>query len=146
MQKEQIIEKLKDKDLKVTPQRIIVLSALYSLKNHPTAQQIIDEIHKKNPNISAGTIYKTLDTFTEKSVITKVRSTDDTTRYDWKVDNHHHLFFEEDNSIVDYVNEGLDTLLEEFFNRNKIPNFEIDSIKVHINGRKEADTNNKNKL
>ena len=54
---------IKEKDLKVTPQRIGVLEAIYTLRNHPTAEQIIDFIHDKYPSIAIGTVYKTLDTF-----------------------------------------------------------------------------------
>lgn len=131
----QIRDILKDKNLKITPQRVSILETVFSLKNHPNAQQVIDAVHKKNPNISAGTIYKTLDTFVDTGVITKVRTSGDTIRYDWRVENHHHLHIEEDQQIIDYVNEDLDELLENFFRKNEIPNYEIKSIKVHINGK-----------
>ncbi|HBG81208.1 MAG TPA: transcriptional repressor, partial [Porphyromonadaceae bacterium] len=47
-----IQELIKEKDLKVTPQRIGVLEAIYTLRNHPTAEQIIDFIHDKYPSIA----------------------------------------------------------------------------------------------
>lgn len=126
---------IKDKNLKITPQRVSILETVFSLQNHPNAQQIIDAVHKKNPNISAGTIYKTLDTFVDTGVISKVRTTDDSIRYDWRIENHHHIYVQEKYQIIDYVNEELDQLLEDFFSRNKIPDYEIESIKVHINGK-----------
>ncbi|HBT84388.1 MAG: transcriptional repressor [Fermentimonas sp.] len=131
----QIREILKDKNLKITPQRVSILETIFSLNNHPNAQQIIDAVHKKNPNISVGTIYKTLDTFVETGVIVKVRHIDESLRYDWRVENHHHLYVEDDNQIVDYINDELNLLLEDFFTKNRIPGFEIKSVKVHINGK-----------
>lgn len=135
MEKKKILNKLKDEGLKITPQRVIILKAIHSLKYHPTAQQIADTVHKENPNISVGTIYKTLETLVEKGVITKFGSTDDSSRYDRLVDNHHHIYSGDNENIEDYVNEELDELLEDFFKRNSIPNFEIESIKVDIRGK-----------
>ncbi len=44
---EQISQKLKDAGLKVTPQRHAILEAVYTLGNHPTAEQIIEYIRQK---------------------------------------------------------------------------------------------------
>jgi Fur family peroxide stress response transcriptional regulator len=135
MQTETILNKIKTEGLKITPQRVIILKALHSLKNHPTVQKIIDTVHEKNPNISVGTIYKTLDTLVEKGVIAKFGNGDDVTRYDSIVEDHHHIYTSDNNKIEDYVNADLDSLLIEFFNKNSIPNLEIESIKVNISGR-----------
>ena len=85
--------------------------------------------------MSTGTIYKTLDTLVERGVIAKVRTADEAARYDGRIDNHHHLYIEGSNRIEDYVNENLDSMLAVFFKENRIPGYEISSIKVHINGK-----------
>lgn len=108
---------------------------MHSLKNHPTAKQIVDTVHENNPNISVGTIYKTLDTLVEKGVIAKFGNTNDVTRYDSIVENHHHIYTGDNNKIEDYVNDELDHLLMDFFKKNSIPNLKIESIKVSINGK-----------
>ena len=136
---EEIKEKLQHRGLKITPQRVAVLHAIYTLNNHPTAQHIIDFVHKKYSNVATGTIYKTLDTLVEKGVIVRVRTTDEAARYDGRIDNHHHLYTEGSNHIEDYVNENLDTMLKAFFKDNRIPGYEISSIKVHINGKYEEE-------
>ena len=43
---EQIKQKLKDAGLRVTPQRHAILEAVYSLGNHPSAEQVIDFIRE----------------------------------------------------------------------------------------------------
>src|SRR5690554_564620 len=135
MQTEKILNKLKNEGLKITPQRVIILKAIYSLNNHPTVQQIIDTVHNENPHISVGTIYKTLDTLAEKGVIKKFGSTNDSTRFDKIVDNHHHIHSGDNENIEDYTNEELDKLLKDFFMKNSIPNFKIESIKLDITGK-----------
>lgn len=132
---EAIREKLKSKGLKITPQRVSVLEALYALQDHPAAEQIIDFVRQKNPNIATGTVYKTLDTLVKNGVITKFRTEEEAARYDCILTPHHHLFSSDNDHIEDYENEELDRLLSDFFNTHSIPNFEIKSIKLQINGR-----------
>lgn len=120
--------------LKITPQRMRVLEAVYKLNNHPTAENIIDHIRKNDPNISAGTVYKVLDTLVRNNLIKKVKTEKDVMRYDGVMENHHHLYCIECDYIEDYKNEKLDVLLQEFFRENKIDNFNIEEIKVSING------------
>lgn len=130
-----IQEVLKEKDLKVTPQRIGVLEAIYTLRNHPTAEQIIDFIHKKNPSIAIGTVYKTLDTFVKHGVVNKILTEGEVMRYDGILKHHHHLHSEEDNIIKDYVNEELDEILKVYFEKNAIEGYQINSITLHISGK-----------
>lgn len=61
MTSEYFREQLKAKGLKITPQRIAIYEAVVELKNHPTAENIIDYIKTNHPNVSVGTVYKVLD-------------------------------------------------------------------------------------
>ncbi len=126
---------LKNKGLKITPQRMCVLDAIYTLRNHPTAEQIIDYVHTDNPYIATGTVYKTLETFEKNGVISKFRTKDEPARYDAKLAPHHHLHSTTDNRIEDYVDEELDRILQDFFIKKQMNHFEIESIKLNIYGR-----------
>ncbi len=125
---------LKESDLKVTPQRMAVLEALNNLRDHPTADKIKEYVVKNHPNIAVGTIYKTLETFVEKGLIKKVKTEKDVMRYDAVLDNHHHLYCEETERIEDFYDDELNKILENYFNRKRIPNFKIKEVKLQING------------
>jgi Fur family peroxide stress response transcriptional regulator len=125
---------LSNKGLKVTPQRMRILEAIYKLNNHPTAEQIITFIRKHDPNIGSGTVYNVLDTLVQNGLIKKVKTEKDIMRYDGLVENHHHLYCRECDYIEDYTNKKLDGLLKKFFEENKIENFKIDEIKLQIAG------------
>ena len=129
-----IKDKLVDKGLKVTPQRIAILEAIYTLNNHPTAEMIMDSIKDRLPGVSFATIYKVLDVLEEKELIKKVKTDKDIKRYDAKLENHHHLYSNHSQVIKDYINTDLDQLLNDFFKENKIENFEIDEIRLQISG------------
>ena len=125
---------LKDSKLKVTPQRIAVLEALNNLKNHPTADKIKEYVVKNHPNIAVGTIYKTLETFVEKGLVKKVKTEKDVMRYDAILRNHHHLYCNDTERIEDFFDDELDNLIEKYFQKKKIPNFEVKDIKLQIIG------------
>lgn len=111
-----------------------VLEAIYTLRNHPTAENILDFIRKKDPNIGSGTVYKVLETLVDNQLIKKVKTEKDIMRYDGIMENHHHLYCLQCDYIEDYHNEELDRLLGEFFGKHRIDNFVIEDIKLSITG------------
>jgi Fur family transcriptional regulator, peroxide stress response regulator len=130
-----VINKLIQKGLKVTPQRIAILEAILKLNNHPTAENILDYIRVNHPNISVGTVYKVLDTFVDKELINKVKTEKDIMRYDPMVESHHHIYCSDSDRIDDYLDTELSTLLESYFEKKKIPGFKIEDIKLQIIGK-----------
>lgn len=131
----QIRDKLVEKGLKVTPQRIAILEAMYTLNNHPTAEMIMNYIKDTHPGIASATVYKVLDALVENQLIKRVKTDKDIMRYDGILENHHHLFCSESEEIKDYMNVELDQLLATFFKKNGIDDFKIEEIKLQINGK-----------
>lgn len=130
----EIRNKLSEKGLKVTPQRLAILDAIYTLGNHPTADNIIAHIRQNNPNISSGTVYKILDTLIENNLVKKVPTNKDVMRYDGILENHHHLYCEKCDVIEDYVDEELDMLIKNYFKNKKIQGFNINEFVLQIKG------------
>lgn len=128
-------EKLREKGLKVTPQRVAIFEAIVKLNNHPTAENIIEYIKTNHPNISVGTVYKVLDSLVENQLLSKVKTEKDIMRYDALLSNHHHLYCAETDRIEDYEDEKLNKLLSEYFKKNKIENFKVEDIKLQITGK-----------
>ncbi|MDD2380610.1 MAG: transcriptional repressor [Mariniphaga sp.] len=122
------------KGLKVTPQRLAILDAVYQLGSHPTADQIIEFIRHTNPNIASGTVYKVLDTLIENRLIKKVYTETGAMRYDGIMENHHHLYCSENDIIEDFPDKDLDKLLHEYFEKRKIKDFHIKEIVLQIKG------------
>jgi Fur family peroxide stress response transcriptional regulator len=135
MKNEEIITKLIEKGLKITPQRIAILEAIIKLNNHPTAENIIEFIRKNHPNISVATVYKVLEALVAKGLIKKVKTEKDIMRYDAMVESHHHLYCSESDRIEDYKDTELNELLEGYFEKKSIPGFRIEDIKLQIIGQ-----------
>lgn len=72
-------------------QRDLVLEAVKSRCDHPTADQIYMDVRKMDEKISRGTVYRNLGVLSENEEITnvKVPSAD---RYDMRLDRHYHIY------------------------------------------------------
>ncbi|MFP4488172.1 MAG: Fur family transcriptional regulator [Bacteroidales bacterium] len=125
---------MKEKGLKVTPQRIAVLEALQASEGHPSAETIYETVRKKNPNIALATIYKILQTFEKNDIIRRINTGGDIIRYDAVMHHHHHLYSSASERVVDYNDEQLSRLLEDYFKERQIPGFRIEEIQLQING------------
>lgn len=140
---EYIKNQLVDKGLKVTPQRISVLEAVYLLGNHPTAEMITEHIKSTHPNIATGTVYKVLEVLVDNRLVKRVKTDKDAMRYDGILESHHHLYCSESEKIEDYIDEELDHMLEAYFRKKGIKGFQIEEIKLQINGKFEKPGNQK---
>ena len=110
---EQIKDILKEKDLRVTYQRILIFHELYLSKDHPTAEMIYEKLRIEHPMLSLGTVYKTLDCFYQSGLIRKLKSSDAVVHYDADLKVHTHIIQRNSNQIVDYHNDELTNLLTE---------------------------------
>lgn len=125
---------LREKGLKVTPQRLAVFEAVDLLHNHPTADEVSQSIRKKHPDIATGTVYKTLDILAEKEILKRVKTDSGLLRYDAVNDKHHHIYCSHCNRIEDYYDSELTALIYSHFERKQIPDFKIWDIKLEIVG------------
>ena len=124
-----------EKELKVTPQRIAVLDILLNMDNHPSAENIIEYMRLSFPHVPIGTVYKILEVFVEKGIANRVKTDNDTLRYDAVQEKHHHLYSSQSDQIVDYYDDELNKILEDHFRKKQIPDFKIEDIKLQIIGR-----------
>lgn len=123
-----------EKGLKVTHQRILILEAFILANEHPTAELLYNQAKEKSPTLSLGTVYKTLDAFTEAGLINRVKTDEDTVRYDANTEKHHHLYCEKTHQIIDYEDEELEQLINDYFKRKGIKNFEVKDFQLQLTG------------
>ncbi len=95
------IATLRDHGLQVTYQRLAIYQALYFTHEHPSAEVIYQQVKKRFPMISLGTVYKTLEKFYEVGLIQKVSPITEVARYDAVTGPHHHMVCLECQSIQD---------------------------------------------
>lgn len=89
--KEEIIQALKDKKLRVTPQRFAVYANLLNRMDHPTADEILSDLNKDAPTSSQATLYSSLQALRDVGLIRDVLLEEGVCRYDANVGMHHHF-------------------------------------------------------
>lgn len=90
-QKDAIVQALKEKGLRVTPQRFAVYANLLSRQDHPTVDQLLQDLNQEFPVSSQATIYTSLQALQASGLVREVLLEPGVTRYDANVDRHHHF-------------------------------------------------------
>ena len=81
---------LREKGLKVTPQRIAVYTMLRNSMEHPNAEIIYKALEPTTPTMSLATVYKTLDYFKHLGLVQELNVGEPSSRYDAIVACHPH--------------------------------------------------------
>ncbi len=92
---------LREHGLQVTHQRLAVYQALFYTKEHPSAETVYQQVRKRFPMISLGTVYKTLERFHDVGLIQKVSPLTEVARYDAVTSPHIHMVCLKCQSIQD---------------------------------------------
>ena len=103
MMKAAIIKKLKERKLKLTPQRLAVIDAL--MENtllHPGASLIYREARKKAKSLSLSTVYATLDELSRHGIIKILEFDRMENRYEGNIAAHINLVCKGCQKIMDY--------------------------------------------
>ncbi|MCW3982736.1 MAG: transcriptional repressor [Candidatus Bathyarchaeota archaeon] len=86
-----IIQALRSKGYKATPQRIAICKTALASREHPSPQKIYTEIKKTNPTVSLATVYSTLGILKEGGLIQELNFPQGQTRYDPNLEPHINL-------------------------------------------------------
>ena len=95
------IAMLRKYGLQVTYQRLAVYQSLFFSKEHPSAELVYQQVRKRFPMISLGTVYKTLERFHDVGLIQKVSPLTEVARYDAMTLPHVHMVCLECQSVQD---------------------------------------------
>ncbi|ELR97949.1 Fur family transcriptional regulator [Gloeocapsa sp. PCC 73106] len=90
-QASKIIKVLKSSKLRVTPQRFAVYANLLGRTDHPTAEQILQDLNQHSPISSQATVYSCLQALQEVGLVRQVLLEEGICRYDANVQPHHHF-------------------------------------------------------
>ncbi len=91
----------REKNQRITNQRLTVLEELRKVCTHPTAREIHKMVQKRIPKISLATVYRSLEFLEEKGLIIKLESTHKEARYDGDVTKHCHLICKQCGEVMD---------------------------------------------
>lgn len=123
---EEAIEELKkivkQKGLKYTEQREIVLSILIHAEDHLSAEEVYNEIKTKHTesNIGIATVYRALSFLEEVDLIASITFGSDGKKYESNAKSHHdHLICTECGKIVEFLDDEIEKRQERIAKKNK---------------------------
>lgn len=101
-----LIEELRVRGMRMTPQRAIIFEAIEKLAGHITAEDIFEEVQKVNAYISLATVYRTLELLQELNLITPTNLGGSQIYFALKGHgSHHHLVCLECGQIEEFSDE-----------------------------------------
>jgi len=130
-----MVSRLKESNLRATPQRIATLEVLDKMQNHPTVEQVYRKVREVHPEISLATVYNTLESFAQAGIVKKVVTDNDTMRYDPMVETHHHLYCAKSNRIEDYTDQELTEIISDYMEKHPVDGFDVKEIRLQIIGQ-----------
>jgi Fur family transcriptional regulator, peroxide stress response regulator len=108
---EQMIERLKANELRITPQRYAILNVLAHSYEHPSAESIHSKLISHYPTMSLATVYKTINLLKREGEVLELEFSDLGNRYDGnKPYPHPHVICTECGKIVDPSQLNLDEI------------------------------------
>ena len=92
---------LKEKGLRLTQPRRVILDYIHDKGDHLTAEEIINHVHGKFPRVNKSTIYRTLEVLEKNECVFKSVSGDQTIYHHAEEGHHHHLMCSKCGKTID---------------------------------------------
>ena len=114
-----IVRKLTEQGYRLTPQRIMIVSAIEDSDGHISAEEIYAQVIAKYPQVNISTVYRTLELLKQLGLVTETDFGEGRVRYHpVGKGHHHHLVCQECGAIIDLDETVLtplkDILLREY--------------------------------
>ena len=97
-----IIERLTEQGYRLTPQRVMILSAIEDRNDHISAEEIYAQVAARYPQVNISTVYRTLELLKQLGLICEIDLGEGRIRYHSEdKGHHHHLVCRKCGAIID---------------------------------------------
>lgn len=128
---DQNIEILRKSGFRITSQRIEILKLVTESRDHPSVEDVYNQVKEKFPTISPATVYKTFQILKESGMIQELAFYDGKTRVDANMDPHINLVCTKCGKIKDLYHEKVDELVTQVSEHTR---FKILSQRIDLYG------------
>lgn len=114
-----MVDELSQQGYRMTPQRLMIVSAIETSTEHTSAEDIHAQVVVKYPNVNVSTVYRTLELLEQRGLVTKTDMGGGRVMYHpVEKGHHHHLICRECGATIDLSETALvplrETLLREY--------------------------------
>ena len=132
-----IREKFEKAQIRVTPQRALIVETIMESSDHPDADLIYRRAIQKDSSVSVATTYRTLNLLEEARILRKLNMQDGKVRYEIQREDHNHLVDVENERIHEFKDERLGALMREIVGNM---GYDVESFRVEVVGKKRGNT------
>jgi Fur family peroxide stress response transcriptional regulator len=116
---DELVKRLRDAGLRVTPQRVAIYRVLVATDAHPTAQSLFDRLQPMMPSLSQATVYNTLQTLVTHGLIQEIgEAGDGAMHYDADPTPHVNLICTCCHQVEDFFDVALSGVAEQVVARS----------------------------
>ncbi len=129
---ENLVQLLRKRGLKMTPQRMVILNILSRTEKHLTADEVYQEAKKTYPMLSATTVYRNLEDMVGAGLLSHFKYSGSAMRYDTNIEQHHHFICTRCGSVKDIYLKTIDYDVDT--KKFALDRFRIDGSELYLNG------------
>ena len=85
-----LIGELTEQGYRLTPQRMMIISAIENSDHHISAEEIYAQVVARYPNVNISTVYRTLELLKRLNLVTETNMGEGRVRYHPADKGHHH--------------------------------------------------------
>ncbi|MEG2755241.1 MAG: transcriptional repressor [Mucinivorans sp.] len=131
---DKVKELFRENGLKATAQRVIVYQALEKI-GHASVDKVVEQVASVMPTITVATVYKILESLSGAGLISKMHTEQGKLFYDKTPTLHHHIYSSNDNSIRDFIDPELTSIIIDHLAEKSIDGFELEDISLQLIGK-----------
>jgi Fur family iron response transcriptional regulator len=125
-----MVEVLRRHGIQPSAQRVAIAEVVLATSAHPSADQVLQAVRARLPQVSRATVYNTLHVLVEGGLLRELELAEGRVAYDPKVEPHHHFIDEATGAIRDVAWEALDVRGVE-----QLEGLEVSEYQVVLRGR-----------
>ncbi len=105
---------LRAEGVRITRQRMAILSALAGSTDHPTAEELLSRSREQDPSVSLATVYRTLSILVEGGTVLRNEFEGTGARFELADKPHHdHLIDLDTGDVIEFSSRRIEKLQEE---------------------------------
>jgi Fur family ferric uptake transcriptional regulator len=120
MDERQALERyLKERGLKMTKARQLILEAFLSMESHVTAESLFEVVHALDRGIGQATVFRNIKLFTEAGLAREACRDDGPRQYEhaWRHAHHDHLSCIQCGAVIEFVDPAIESAQKAVYKR-----------------------------
>ena len=105
------VQQLRERGVRVTPQRVLIWGILARGSGHFTAEELWDRASPELPGLEISTVYRTLEALGEAGLVVETRPPEGPRMFEARPDSHPHLFCENCGRVFHLQDDRAEELL-----------------------------------